>query len=238
MSVNLQKKWRNIRDCFVKAHKAKENKSGSEAKKKCPYVFYDNLLFLKDTVSVNLISSNITSNIETHNEDEIVEGQRTAAHPSDSSWVPKRNKKNKNDDIGRELIGILNKNLETKNVGEDEDRLFFMSLVKDFKKIPEHLRMQTKLDVLKVIQDAQRQNYPNTWDWNTQNNAHRGPYSAQMRHHPYNHTPIHISIPATTPHHETAINNTLSPLSNADSTNTYQSHESETSYIDLFNSIP
>lgn len=93
-------------------------------KKKCPYVFYDNLLFLKDTVSVNLTSSNITSNTEINNEDEIVEGQHTTAHPSDSSWVPKRNKKNKNDDIGRELIGILNKNLETKNVGDDEDRLF------------------------------------------------------------------------------------------------------------------
>lgn len=230
--MNLQKKWRNIRDSFVKAHKAKENKSGSEAKKKCPYVFYDNLLFLKDTVSVNLTSSNITSNTEINNEDEIVEGQHTTAHPSDSSWVPKRNKKNKNDDIGRELIGILNKNLETKNVGDDEDRLFFMSLVKDFKKIPEHLRMQTKLDVLKVIQDAQRQN---TWDWNIQNNPHRGPYPAQMRYHPYNHTPIQISIPATTPQHETTINQ--SPLSNADSTNTYESHESETSYIDLFNSI-
>jgi len=63
-----------------------------------------------------------------------------------------------------------------------------MSLVKDFEKIPEHLRMQTKLDVLKVIKDAQRQNYPNTWDWNIQNNPHRGPYPAQMRHHPYNHT--------------------------------------------------
>lgn len=186
--MNLQKKWRNIRDSFVKAHKAKENISGSGgAKKKCPYVFYDNLLFLKDTVSVNSTSSNITSNTEINNEDEIVE--HTTAHPSDSSWVvPKRNKKNKNDDIGRELIGILNKNLETKNVGDDEDRLFFMSLVKDFKKIPEHLHMQTKLDVLKVIQDAQRQNYPNTRDWNIQNNLHRGRYPAQMRHHPYNHT--------------------------------------------------
>lgn len=71
-------------------------------------------------------------------------------------------KKNKNDDIGRELIGILNKNLETKNVDDDEDRLFFLSLVKDYKKVPEHLRMQTKLNVLKVIQEAQMSNYPNT----------------------------------------------------------------------------
>ena len=32
--------------------------------------------------------------------------------------------KKKNDDIGRELIGILNKNLETKNIENDDDRLF------------------------------------------------------------------------------------------------------------------
>lgn len=132
--MNLQKKWRNIRDCFVKAHKAKETKSGSAANKKCSYVFYDSLLFLKDTVSVNSTTSNITTNTEINNEDEMVESEHAAAHPSNSTWVPKRNKKNKNDDIGRELIGILNKNLETKNVDDDEDRLFFLYLVKDFKK--------------------------------------------------------------------------------------------------------
>lgn len=95
------------------------------------------------------------------NENENV-GQHTAADTSQSSWAPKRNKKNKNDDIGRELIGILNKNLETKNIEDDEDRLFFLSLVKEFKKIPEHIRMQTKMNVLKVIQEAQMSNYPNT----------------------------------------------------------------------------
>ena len=115
-----------------------------------------------------------------------------------------------------------------------------MSLVKDFKKIPEHLCMQTKLDVLKVIQDAQMSNYPNTWDWNTQNNPYRGHYSAQRKHHSYNHTPIQISIPATTPYQETVINNptqALLPLSNANSMNTHETHESETSFINIFNSI-
>lgn len=229
--MNLQKKWRNIRDCFVKAHKAKETKSGSAAKKKCIYVFYDNLLFLKDTVSTNSTTSNITSNAESNNEDEIVGGQHSTAHPSNSLRVLKRNKKNKNYDIGRQLIGMLNKNLETKNVGDDEDRLFFMSLVKDFKKIPEHLRMQTKLDVLKVIQNAQMSNYPNTWDWNIQNNPNRRHNSAQKRHHSYN--PMQISIPATTPYYqETVINNStqaLSPSSSEDSTATNESHESKIS---------
>lgn len=193
-------------------------------------------------VSVNSTTSNINSNTEINNEDEMVEGQETDAHPSNSSWVPKRNKKNKNDDISRELIGILNKNLETKNVDDDEDRLFFLSLVKDYKKIPEHLRMQTHANVLKVIQEAQMSNYPNTLDWNTQNNPYRGHHMTQIRHHPYyshprdNHT--QISRPGTTPNQENAINNQtsgVSPLSSADSPDTHESYESESSFIlDLF----
>jgi len=157
--VNLQKKWRNIRDCFVKAHKAKETKSGSAAKRKSHYVFYDSLLFLKDTVAVNSTTPNITFNAEENNQDETEEVQHIAVYSSDSSCSPKINKKSKNDNVGRELIGILSKNLETKNVEDDADRLFFLSVVKDFKKIPEHLRMQTKLDILKVIHDAQISNH-------------------------------------------------------------------------------
>lgn len=100
--------------------------------------------------------------------------------------------------------------------------------------------MQTKLNILKVIQDAQMSNYPNTLDWNTQNNTYRRHNSTQKRHHPYNHsnTPIQISIPATTPYQENVINNpaqALSPLSSADSTAIHESHESEISYLELFN---
>lgn len=223
--MNLQKKWRNIRDCFVKAHKTKEAPSGSAAKKKCPYIFYDSLLFLKDTVSVNSTTSNVTLNSETNNGDGIEEVQNIAVH-SDPSWAPKRNKKNTNDDVGKELIGILNKNLETKNAEVDEDRLFFLSLVKEFKKVPEHLRMTTKLEILKVIRDSQFSNYPNTWDY---------PYHG---HRPYTRT--QMQTPVTTPSQETIVNNSIlvqPPLSSADSMDTQESQGSETSYIDLFNSI-
>lgn len=36
------------------------------------------------------------------------------------------------------------------------DRLLFLSLVKDFKKIPDHMRIQTKLDIFRVINDTLR----------------------------------------------------------------------------------
>lgn len=151
LGLSIQKKWRNIRDCFVKAHKAKETKSGSAAKKKTSYVFYDSLLFLKDTVTVNSTTGNVT----TENEDGNTAMQNEETLPSNTSWAPKRNKKNNSDDlIGRELVGALNRNLERKSVEDDEDRLFFLSLVKEFKKIPEHTQLQSKLDILKVIKDA------------------------------------------------------------------------------------
>lgn len=142
----------------MKAHKAKETKSGSAAKKKTSYVFYDSLLFLKDTVTVN----NTTGNVTTENEDGNTAMQNEETLPSNTSWAPKRSKKNNSDDlIGRELVGALNRNLERKSVEDDEDRLFFLSLVKEFKKIPEHMQMQSKLDILKVIKDAQIFNYSN-----------------------------------------------------------------------------
>lgn len=152
--MSIQKKWRNIRDSFVKAHKAKETKSGSAAKKKTAYIFYENLLFLKDTVTVNTTTGNATTESEDTQNEEIL--------PSNSSRAAKRKKNEKKSDdlIGRNLVGAL-KRKERKRVEDDEDRLFFLSLVKEFKKIPEDMQIQTKLDLLKVIKDAQVLNCPN-----------------------------------------------------------------------------
>ncbi|CAG5047181.1 unnamed protein product [Parnassius apollo] len=168
LGLNLQKKWRNIRDCFVKAHRAKETKHGSAVKKKNPYIFYDNLLFLKDTVYFKTTSSNVT--IVKEDVTKSTENDDTLSSNT-SSCVQKRSKKNKNKNrVGRELIGVLNRNLERKNFEDDEDRLFFLSLVKEFKKIPDHMRIQTKLEILRVIKDGQFSEYPEaSWDYSKPN---------------------------------------------------------------------
>ncbi|VVD05992.1 unnamed protein product [Leptidea sinapis] len=99
------------------------------------------------TVTVNSTTGNVT----TENEDGNTAMQNEETLPSNTSWAPKRSKKNNGDDlIGRELVGALNRNLERKSVEDDEDRLFFLSLVKEFKKIPEHMQMQSKFDILKM----------------------------------------------------------------------------------------
>lgn len=87
------------------------------------------MLFLKDTVTVNSTTGNVT----TENEDGNTAMQNEETLLSNISWAPKRSKKNNSDDlIGRELVGALNRNLERKSVEDDEDRLFFLSLVKEF----------------------------------------------------------------------------------------------------------
>lgn len=173
LGETLQKKWRNIRDCFVKAHKAKTTMSGSAAKKKIPYVFYNSLLFLKDTISINSTTSKVTVKSEEANNDD-------AGLAANVSWTPKHKAK-KHDDNGKELIGKLKSNVANETCEDDGDRLFFLSLVKEFRKIPDHLQLQTKLDLLKVIKDAQCPEYPHeSWDYAKPNKPHRG---YQTAHH-------------------------------------------------------
>lgn len=225
----------------MKAHRAKETKSGSAAKKKIPYIFYDKLLFLKDTIFVDTTTSNVA--IDTEKNKEVVENaHNNAAHSSDYSRPQKKKKVNKNDDIGRELIRILKRNLEKKNYEEDDDHLFFMSLVKEFKKIPDHYTMQAKLDILKVIKDAQfidHPSIPNTsLDWTRQNNPPYGYLMVHQKTHPYS-LPMQMSTRRTVKPQETVTHPKLakSPLSLTDSTATQDSDNSHSSYIDLFNSI-
>lgn len=154
--VHLQKKWRNIRDCFVKTHKAR-SKPGNDKKKVTQYAFYDHLMFLADVASSkdsnNVINVAEIKNEVIHNEDD------------DPLSVVNRVFKKKKIEIHVDPFsdgdsGTSNKRERTQEresdiITEDEDQLFFLSLVKEFRKIPDHLRIQAKIDILKVIKDAQ-----------------------------------------------------------------------------------
>lgn len=162
--------------------------------------------------------------------------------PLNTPLTPKRRKNKKDDDaIGAQLVGVLTKNVERRNLEDDEDRLFFLSLVKEYKKIPEHLQMQTKLDILRLIKDAQQFcNYPNT-SWGIgRNDTNRGYQTAHYsRYNPYT-QPMQSSDIGRPPSQGSAASSlqnieVQSPLS----TYSQQSQNSQhSSYMDLFNSIP
>lgn len=254
--LNIQKKWRNIRDAFVKAHKARVSPSGSAAKKKDTYVFYDNLLFIKDTVTVNRTDGNATAN------EDVGTTTRNEDNPSSNTVpAPKKRKKNNDDDgIGAQLVGMLSKNLEKKNLDDDEDRLFFLSLVKDFKKIPDHMQMQAKLDILRVINDSVQFSdyYVNTSLSSSRPNPYRGYQTAHYSRNYPNSQPMHSSefgrpssqnsATSSQPMHSSEFGRlpskdpAASPLQNLDvqsplSTGRQSQNSENSSYLELFNSI-
>lgn len=60
----------------------------------------------------------------------------------------------------KEIIDALHKSVElreeqTKKYEEDADRLFLLSLLKPLKQIPEPLRFSVKMDLMKIINNAQ-----------------------------------------------------------------------------------
>lgn len=118
---------------FCEGSQSKSNQKWvCSKKKKIPYIFYDNLLFLKDTIFVNTTTSNNVV-IDTEKNKEVIEDtHNNTAHSTDYSRPQKKQKVNKYDDVGREFIRILKSNLEKKNHKEDDDHLFFMSLLKEF----------------------------------------------------------------------------------------------------------
>lgn len=241
--MQLRQKWRNIRDCFVKAHKAITQNIGYTANKKKHYAYYNNLTFLigsepdctsKDDVLKNNQNSENENgdapnednrNVDSQNENsqnensqnensqneyvptyrrlqyEIVQNDSDQEYAwtlkrsneikseysdddseesqsdvgnSCSSWCPSRNKRSRNSDNEHENEDTQDtahtSSWEPKRIKmeeaaieanlpqlfeEDENRMFLLSLVNEIKKVPETRQLQTKLEILKVIRDAQ-----------------------------------------------------------------------------------
>lgn len=69
-------------------------------------------------------------------------------------------KRKAQDDIGKQLVNVLKESVNDRRQHEketlnDEDRLFLMSLVKDFKNIPQHMKLSAKRQILLVIEQHQ-----------------------------------------------------------------------------------
>ncbi|KAL4710119.1 hypothetical protein ACJJTC_016521 [Scirpophaga incertulas] len=140
----LQKKWRHIRDAYARdLKKQRESKSGSEAKTKRKYVYFDRLQFLSELYEIKPDSKG--KNNQTGD----------AATASTSKSKTKNSSTNDNDETNT-LLKILAERLQNKrnsseDVSEDGDRYFLLSLLSDFKRIPESRKMDAKYDIIGII---------------------------------------------------------------------------------------
>lgn len=124
----------------------------SAAARKSPYIYFNQLLFLKPTVEQNSTESNL--NDADDNVDNPI--------PESISQATSRSKKKKvESNIEREdLVSILKESINSRNEREsryenDSDRMFLLSLLHDFKTIPESAKMSTKVEIINLIQRAQ-----------------------------------------------------------------------------------
>ena len=117
-------------------------------------MYYQHLLFLQSVADTNAT----VSNIDRMSVDDSPAVTTPSQESSHKNYRPPFKKSKAQNDIGIEMINVLKKSLEMREERErdaDGDKLFFLSLVDEFKKIPEHLKTTTKVDIIKTIQNAQ-----------------------------------------------------------------------------------
>lgn len=143
---SLQSKWKNIRTSYSREVKRRAGiKSGSAASRKSPYVYFEQLHFLRPTVVINETQNSMeeTRTAETNTNSGSTQGERSVS----------KKKKTSDDD---NLVQVLRESIVMREERErqqesDSDRLFILSLLDDFKCIPRHRKLSTKMELIEVI---------------------------------------------------------------------------------------
>lgn len=151
--VQLQKKWKNIRDCFRRELR-RLNSEGDLPYKRL-YRNYDLLSFLEP---IMCIGQNTSAKEESYQDLELF-GKLTQAP---KARLSKRRKKHVEQNINEMAVFEENNSKEpevpeiyTSATTGDGDTLFMMSLISEMKKIPENKRLHVKVKLMNVILEAQ-----------------------------------------------------------------------------------
>ncbi|XP_072945497.1 uncharacterized protein [Epargyreus clarus] len=158
ISKLLQQKWKNIRTSFTREIRRRAGKAGSAANRKTPYVHFDSLKFLMPTVDPNRVQENGDTGQEEIDNEENRVCRKTSPLPTPR----KKRRVDFNDELDQALQNCANMtkrregqtNLE--DIEADRDRLFFLSLLDDFKKIPDQKKLTAKMEIIRVIRWAQK----------------------------------------------------------------------------------
>ncbi|CAH1989182.1 unnamed protein product [Acanthoscelides obtectus] len=137
--------------------KTKNFKKGRDRKRcfqtKNVYIYFEQLLFLEPLAQ----QRKTTSNLETGDADET----RTEVLPSTNNTTQKKKNLDKED----EVIKVLQQRILTAPntdtiISQDDDTLFCLSLVSDFKKILDDMKTDAKCEVLQVLNKYKRVSAP------------------------------------------------------------------------------
>lgn len=142
----IQKKWKTLRDGYTRCAKKIKPKSGSAALNIRSYAYYQQMSFLKAIIEDR---PDKTNSLEESEQAEITSEES-------ENRQNKINKRKLNTTITDEnvLIEKLAKRFDEKSQNPqiaNEDKLFLLSLVCEFKKINEQYKLDAKTEILNVI---------------------------------------------------------------------------------------
>ncbi|XP_066958378.1 uncharacterized protein [Macrobrachium rosenbergii] len=159
VGLHLQKKWKNLRDSFTKELKKQKSLPSGSGTRNSSYVFFRRLRFLENSVSSKETTSNPENNA-TEEEASLGEDLNVAAERGrrDIASVKKKVKLNP---VDKQFSDVSEKCAFSRQRGEgecddlDDEKLFCLLVSKELKRVPENIRLMTKIEILNVIQRAQ-----------------------------------------------------------------------------------
>ncbi|GFX35295.1 6-phosphogluconate dehydrogenase, decarboxylating [Trichonephila clavipes] len=169
----LNKKWKNLRQCYKRELDSQYPKSGSAKKKKSQYIYFDTLSFLAPMFPSKATTSSIAleeeeddeeeetevggeSNVQEESSEETNQSMRSFTASAKKSCKRKREP----EDPVADVCQFLKKNLEDKIAAEkrqkerdemDDDRQFLMSLLSHTRAITERHKLDMRAEVLQVV---------------------------------------------------------------------------------------
>lgn len=170
----LNKKWKNLRQCYKRERDSQHPKSGSAKKKKTQYVYFDVLSFLAPIFNTKTTASNVADGEE---EDEEEEGEKEVEDPSQlqvvggdeanqsaavkSSTAKKSSsRKRGTENTVAEVCQVLKKSLEERMAAEkrqeekdegDDDKQFMMSLLSYTRAVQGIHKLNMRSELLQVV---------------------------------------------------------------------------------------
>ncbi|XP_046972348.1 uncharacterized protein LOC124539068 [Vanessa cardui] len=153
-----QKQWKKLRDCYKKALRLRQYKSGSARKTEKPIKFEKELEFLKPYLQDRSQTSNLDfsdNSLDIDTEDiSIIESQTCDVGESSRSDSALSNHTTKNKPLPLSEK-LFRQYVEAKGKEEDPLDAFFLSMSKSVKKMPIRTQAELKRAILGLVTDAE-----------------------------------------------------------------------------------
>lgn len=152
------RKWKCIRGCFTRElGRQRAMQTGQNpGPRKSQYVYFNQLQFLTNSIKVR---SKETWKSERRDSTSSVSSQE---QETDVGRATKRVKKEKieleAEDDPLQYLEMSNNSAPVEwthdSLDQDEDKMFLMSLLSTMKKVPENKRLSTRINIMKVLEEA------------------------------------------------------------------------------------